>query len=136
MDTLPAELLHEIASHDVYREMLSIPLFARSLTISVRLDYMIAMGYDVIIEHDRTKWSKNNKAYRTDGPAIEYVSGDKMWYVNGLLHRADGPAVEWADGYKEWWVNGKLHREDGPAIERIDGTKRWYINGKLVAPQS
>ena len=65
--------------------------------------------------------------HRTDGPAIEYVSGEKHWYINGQLHRTDGPAVEYGD-YKQWWINGNLHREDGPAVEYSDGDKRWYLN--------
>ena len=65
--------------------------------------------------------------HRTDGPAIEYVSGEKHWYINGQLHRTDGPAVEYGD-YKQWWINGQLHRTDGPAVEYSDGDKRWYLN--------
>ena len=28
-------------------------------------------------------WYLNDKLHREDGPAIEYVSGDKWWYLNG-----------------------------------------------------
>ena len=68
--------------------------------------------------------------HREDGPAVEYVDGDKVWYLNGKLHREDGPAIEWANGSREWWLNGKRHREDGPAVEYADGTKYWYLKGK------
>ncbi len=46
---------------------------------------------------------KNGLLRRVDGPAIEYVNGDKCWYQNGKLHRDDGHAVEWANGQS---VNG------------------------------
>ena len=59
--------------------------------------------------------------HREDGPAIEYVDGDKYWYINDELHREGGPAVEHANGYKEWYINGKRHREDGPAVEYSNG---------------
>ena len=68
--------------------------------------------------------------HREDGPAVEYVDGDKVWYLNGQLHREDGPAIEHADGYKVWYLNDKRHREDGPAIEHADGYKEWWLNNK------
>ncbi len=94
-------------------------------------------------------WFKNNKfiedpnkstwgwgkLHRVNGPAIEYVDGDKSWYLNGERHRIDGPAVEWADGTKEWWLNGKRHRTDGPAIERPNDFKSWYLNGKSLTEE-
>jgi hypothetical protein len=59
--------------------------------------------------------------------------GTKRWILpNGKYHREDGPAIEWIDGDKEWHRNGKLHREDGPAVEFNDGFKGfkgWYLNG-------
>ena len=48
----------------------------------------------------------------------------------GEYHRTDGPAIEWNDGDKVWFINGKFHREDGPAVERNNGRKFWYLNGK------
>ena len=44
--------------------------------------------------------------HRTDGPAVELVIGDKVWFVNGKAHRLDGPAYEYASGDKVWYVNG------------------------------
>ena len=44
--------------------------------------------------------------HRTDGPAVELVNGDKVWFVNGKAHRLDGPAYEYASGEKSWYVNG------------------------------
>ena len=58
--------------------------------------------------------------------------GNKFYYTDNKmtnLHRSDGPAVEWVNGDKYWWVNGKLHRTDGPAIEFSNGDKWWYIDG-------
>ena len=28
------------------------------------------------------------------------------WYLDGQLHRKDGPAIEWIDGDKEWYLYG------------------------------
>jgi len=33
--------------------------------------------------------------------------GSKRWYLNGLKHREDGPAVEYLTGTKVWYLNGK-----------------------------
>jgi hypothetical protein len=49
-----------------------------------------------------------------------------------IFHRTDGPAVEWDDGSKIWYVDGKLHRLDGPACEYADGDKEWFFDGKLL----
>lgn len=61
---------------------------------------------------DRVEYRLNGKLHRTDGPAIEYDDGDKLWYVEGRLHRLDGPAVEWANGIKEWWIEGKKYTQE------------------------
>jgi len=74
--------------------------------------------------------------HREDGPAIEFVSGDKAWFLNGKCHREDGPAIEWADGSKAWYLNGKRHRLDGPAVEYIDGRKEWYVDGKNLSEEA
>ena len=79
------------------------------------------------------RWYQNGDLHRTDGPAIEDADGTKGWYQNGLLHRTNGPAVIRAGGGKEWWQNGLLHRTDGPAAEWADGRKCWYINGKVLS---
>ena len=55
---------------------------------------------------------------------------DKYDISKVTFHRTDGPAVEWADGTKVWYVEGKRHRTDGPAIECADGDKVWYVDGK------
>jgi len=49
----------------------------------------------------------NNKGqrHRLDGPAIDWVNGDKAWYINGKLHRLGGPAIEYASGHKSWVIN-------------------------------
>ena len=114
MDILPIELLHEIASYDEasYKALLAIPLFARSLTPRIIVDYQYSFGYSVSadsdINGDYVFWMLNWKLHRRDGPAIEYKNGDKEWYINGKRHRKDGPAIECADGRKEWWINGRM----------------------------
>jgi hypothetical protein len=32
------------------------------------------------------------------------------WYKDGKLHREDGPAVEYPNGYCEWYINGNIYR--------------------------
>jgi hypothetical protein len=82
--------------------------------------------------YDNKKWyNKDGKLHREDGPAIEWINGNRTWYFNGKLHREDGPAIEYANGDKKWYFNDRCHREDGPAIERVNGHKGWYLNGKL-----
>ena len=39
--------------------------------------------------------------HRKDGPAVEFISGEKQWFVNGRIHRIDGPAIEAAT--LSWW---------------------------------
>jgi hypothetical protein len=135
---MPLEMLDLIAAVDVkaYRALLGLPLFARSLNICKIVDFMIAFGYSVKITKYCIIWYLNGKRHRVDGPAIEYVNGDKVWYMFGKLHRspvlgqAIGPAVEYVeDGHKAWYLNGKWHRVDGPAVEYESGHKEWWLNG-------
>jgi hypothetical protein len=90
------------------------------------------INYNVIVLENGTRHWNNSQwqLHRLDGPAIEFASGDKVWYQNSKIHRLDGPAVERSNGYKSWWVNGSLHRLDGPAIEYPNGGKAWYIEGE------
>jgi len=41
--------------------------------------------------------SKGN-LHREDGPAVEHISGEVMYFIHGRLHREDGPAYASADG--------------------------------------
>jgi hypothetical protein len=133
--SLPSELLHEIAQQGeaAYRALLSVPLFARTLTLSIRVDYQIRFGYSVTVRPRLIKWTKNGQLHRADGPAYEWPDGTKEWWQNGQLHRADGPAYERPDGTKEWWQNGRRHRADGPAREWPDGIREWWQNGQRLA---
>lgn len=137
MDTLPVELLHEIASNDIgaYRALFAMRSFVESLKPMMMIEYRIKFGYSVQITKDRIEWYFNGLRHRVDGPAIEYADGNKEWYQNGEKHRIDGAAIEHVDGTKKWYLNGKLHRVDGPAIEFSSGEKGWYkgwyLNGKL-----
>ena len=52
-----------------------------------------------------------------------YENGTKEWYLNGKLHREDGPAIEYPSGNKLWWLNHvkyteeEFNRKMSPAIE-------------------
>ncbi|SRR6266404_1876125 len=54
------------------------------------------------------------------------------WYKPGteILHREDGPALEYVNGNKYWYKKNKLHRLDGPACEYSNGDGKWYIEGE------
>ena len=60
--------------------------------------------------------------------------GDKDWYIKGteIHHREDGPAIEYVNGDKSWWQHDKLHRLNGPAIEHVNGYKQWWIQDKRI----
>ena len=81
-------------------------------------------------EDGKVSYYKDGLLHREDGPAREFVNGDKLWFLNDLPHRVDGPAHDRADGVKVWFFNGKLHHEDGPAYEHPNGRKEWWIHGK------
>jgi len=55
----------------------------------------------------------------------------KYWFKEGIIHREDGPAIEWVNGNKYWYKEGNCHRSDGPAIERLDKSKEWWVDGQL-----
>ena len=61
---------------------------------------------------------------------IYYTEVGVFYYVNGQPHREDGPAFEYIDGEKHWGINGNYHRLDGPAVEFNNGGKHYYINHK------
>jgi hypothetical protein len=106
---LPLEMLGILASTDVavYRALLALPLFARSLSPGKVVDFMIAFGYTVEITADYIKWYLNGEKHRVDEPAIEWNDGSKEWWLYGNRHRMDGPSVVWMTGIKEWWRFGK-----------------------------
>lgn len=55
---------------------------------------------------------------RRDGPAIEYVSGTRVWYQRGVRHRIGGAAVEHPDGRQEWFIYGRRYIKEPHYIAR------------------
>ncbi len=55
----------------------------------------------VVYTNDKNQW------HREDGPAAEWLNGDKAWYINDILHRIDGPAVENSNGTESYCIMGK-----------------------------
>lgn len=109
-------------------------------------------SFPKIQEYGTILWKDaGNLAHNVNGPAEEYMDGDRAWAIHGRLHRLgspayesshchewwengkrhrmDGPAIEYTDGGKEWWVNNQRHRIDGPAVENPNGYNEWWING-------
>jgi hypothetical protein len=63
---------------------------------------------NLLINSDGVKHYRDifDKYHRLNGPA--YISkGLKQWIYNGHYHRSNGPAVEYENGYKLWYYNGK-----------------------------
>jgi len=63
----------------------------------------------IYYEEGNRYWCNDNyELHREDGPAVEYVNGDRSWYRDGKPHREDGPAIDWvSNGLQEWWFNGQ-----------------------------
>jgi hypothetical protein len=92
--------------------------------------------YIVKVDNIKTAWyNTHHQLHREDGPALEYINGDKFWYFNGKRHRVGGPAIELADGDKFWYCDDKRHREDGPAIIRMDGRVAYWLNNIQYSEQ-
>jgi len=72
------------------------------------------------IEGDKFYLNDNGYLNREDGPAIEYLSGEKFWFNNGEPHRDDGAAFIGKDG-KEYWLFGK--KAVGDEIKNIKRNK-------------
>lgn len=83
-----------------------------------------------------TSWYDNGKRHRVNGPAIEYINGEKIWIVNNKLHRTNGPAVERHDRIM-WYTMEKLHRLDGPAvIYPLEKIQEWWEHGVNIRTES
>lgn len=70
------------------------------------------------------KYNSNKKLHRTDGPAVEYDSGNKAWFINDKRYRLDGPALECYNGNKYWFINDIGYTEEEfnnhPAVIRYN----------------
>lgn len=141
MDTLPVEILGEIASvsEETYRAIALVSrLFALGLSPGVIVDWQIHFGHSCAITNIRISWRRWNLLHRVDGPADVWSTPStscvlitQRWYRNGNLHRIDGPAETLSNGTQCWFRNGVYHRDDGPASIYPDGTQHWCLYGKL-----
>jgi hypothetical protein len=69
----------------------------------------------------------------TDGcSAVEFESGDKVWFKDGKIHKIGGPAII-QGSFQAWYCMGRLHRTDGPAIVRKDGDSEWWVDGTMLS---
>lgn len=74
-------------------------------------------------------WYQCGKRHRDprEGPAIDLVSGYKIYYVCGMLHNDFGPAIvepEYGETYMEF---NNTHNLNGPAIVNGDGEEVYAI---------
>jgi hypothetical protein len=61
---------------------------------------------------------------------VDYQGNIRYYNSKSDLHRLDGPAIEWIDGDKEWWVIGNRHRLNGYAVSWRSVHKFWYLKNK------
>ena len=54
----------------------------------------------------------SGQMHRIHGPAFISADGHKYWYQKGLRHRTDGPAVEWPGGIRVWFINNEKFTEE------------------------
>jgi hypothetical protein len=67
------------------------------------------------------------------GPVMsEWEDGTRVWTRNGTWHRTDGPAVEYHDGMRLWFIEGQgvsftmwLDMVSGSEEERLMLQMRW-----------
>ena len=59
---------------------------------------------EICLGQHEISFRKGGGYHRENGPAIERINGDKIYWRNNKLHREDGPAIEYASGYKEYWL--------------------------------
>lgn len=106
---------------------------------NVSHDLIYILGDDFLFCYERLVFKKTKsdtfQLHRDDGlPA--YISPTCIaWHKHGICHRSDGPAVEFITGQIEYVVNGNWHRQDGPAIINkcgIVGNNSWWINHRMV----
>jgi hypothetical protein len=133
MDTLPLDLLYEIARADVdvfIALAKTIRVFALDLLAGGNQAGMYKWhGYTYRWLENRLDICRLGVLDNPVGPARVYYSGDTEWYKNGVLHRVGGPAIKHGRLTK-WYFEGNLHREDGPAIgDNYNGS--WYKHGRL-----
>ena len=77
-------------------------------------DVFDSLKYRIVADARGTRryYNSADQLHRTDGPAVIWADGTKLWFQNGQLHRIDGPAVVGSDGYKGWCINGVRLSED------------------------
>lgn len=63
---------------------------------------------------------EKNKGDNMKQNGIITNSETTTYYKNGKIHREDGPAIEWINGNKHWLLSDRLHRTDGPAIDLVE----------------
>ncbi|HEV8414169.1 MAG TPA: hypothetical protein VGQ49_11280 [Bryobacteraceae bacterium] len=84
---------------------------------------------------DRTLWFKNGSLHRSDGPAVEFKSGEKFWFLNGnavtepdvLAHRQElvRKALELSDKLKNQFDTALDHKINvGHALPLITGSDK------------
>jgi hypothetical protein len=127
MNDLPIELINIVSNKLRYKSLYDcLQLSSFIQWLNIKDPY-----FTIIKDQYLTKYFYNNKLHRIDGPAVEWSSGDKLWYKNGKLHRINNPAIEWINGDKCWYKNDELYY-----VEEKNGNKSWFKNGDLYRETS
>lgn len=79
-----------------------------------------------ITEANSLQWWKYGLLDRSNGPAVECLTGAHQW-----LMYVPGVQLEGNPGSKFWLRAGKFHRDNGPAIEHENGCQQWWNHGTL-----
>lgn len=136
LDSLPLELLHEIAqdSEPAYKALtLAYPRFARAVTPILRIDYMIGFGHGVHIKDNFIVWTHNGKIHRRGNPAIINAVGDKFWYLSGVRHRGNGPAIIHTNGsFKMEFYIVMENRQQFMRMEKSSGVRMDFYTAMMV----
>ena len=59
---------------------------------------------------------------------IDEYGNVRYYNFKGQSHRTDGPAIELISGFKAWFINGKRHRLNGPAVKFPAWEEYWFID--------
>lgn len=63
--------------------------------------------------HGTRRWrNAQGQLHRSDGPAVVYRTGTKMWKHNGQKHRLDGPAVVLTMPPRKYWFIDNIEYND------------------------
>jgi hypothetical protein len=58
---------------------------------------------------------------------IEKDTVQTRYLKNGKYHRVDGPAVIWWDGFLEWWIDGVQYKKLDDWLEVLTDSQKMHL---------